>query len=161
MLKSIQQFFESNIQPAARDSDDKSEHALQLATAALLIELTRADLKVEDRERRMVEDAIKKVFDLSSEETVELIGLAEEQTDKSTSLYEFTHLIDRGFPSEKKQQIVELLWRVALSDEHLEMHEEHLIRKVAKLLHVYHEEFIAAKIRAKQAMKGSSRRGDS
>lgn len=153
MLKSIQQFFESNIQSAAEDKDDKSEHALQLATAALLIELTRADLKVEDRERQMVEDAIKNVFDLSPEETVELIRLAEDETEKSNSLYEFTHLIDRGFPNDKKQHIVELLWRVAFSDEHLEMHEEHLIRKVAKLLHVYHEEFIAAKLRAKEALR--------
>ena len=63
MLKSIQQFFESNIQPAAQGRDDKSEHALQLATAALLIELTRADFKVDDRERQMVEDAIQKVLE--------------------------------------------------------------------------------------------------
>jgi len=153
MLKSIQQFFESNIQPAAQDRDDKSEHALQLATAALLIELTRADFKVDDRERQMVEEAIKRVFDLSSEETLELISLAEEETEKSNSLYEFTHLIDRGFPAERKQHIVELLWRVAFSDEQIEMHEEHLIRKVAKLLHVYHEEFIAAKLRAKEALR--------
>ncbi len=153
MLKSIQQFFESNIQPAAQDRDDKSEHALQLATAALLIELTRADFKVDDRERQMVEEAIKRVFDLSSEETLELISLAEEETEKTNSLYEFTHLIDRGFPAERKQHIVELLWRVAFSDEQIEMHEEHLIRKVAKLLHVYHEEFIAAKLRAKEALR--------
>ena len=153
MLRSIQQFFDSNIQPGVEDKDDRSEHALQLATAALLIELTRADFKVEDRERQMVEGAIQRVFDLSSEETVELIRLAEEQAEKSNSLYEFTHLIDRGFPSEKKQHIVELLWLVAFSDEKLEMHEEHLIRKVAKLLHVYHEEFIAAKLRAKEALR--------
>ena len=153
MLKSIQQFFESNIQPAAQDIDDKSEHALQLATAALLIELTRADFKVDDRERQMVEEAIKRVFDLSSEETLELISLAEEETEKTNSLYEFTHLIDRGFPAERKQHIVELLWRVAFSDEQIEMHEEHLIRKVAKLLHIYHEEFIAAKLRAKEALR--------
>ncbi len=153
MLKSIQQFFESKIQPAADAGEDQTEHALQLATAALLIEVTRADFKVEDRERQAVEDAIKRVFDLSSAETGELIRLAEEETEKSNSLYEFTHLIDRGVSSEKKQHIVELLWRVALSDENLEMHEEHIIRKVAKLLHVYHEEFIAAKIRAKEALR--------
>jgi uncharacterized tellurite resistance protein B-like protein len=153
MLKSIQQFFESNIQLAADAREDQSEHALQLATAALLIEVTRADFQVEDRERLAVEAAIKRVFDLSTEETSELLRLAREETEKSNSLYEFTHLIDRGFSNEKKQHIVELMWRIALSDEQLEMHEEYLIRKVAKLLHVYHEEFIAAKIRAKEAKR--------
>ncbi len=77
MLRAIQQFFQNNIQPATAASDEgQTEHALQLATAALLIELTRADYKVEESERRMVEDAIRRVFDLQPEETDTLIRLA-------------------------------------------------------------------------------------
>lgn len=154
MLKSIQKFFEASIQPAAQaPQNEASEHALQLATAALLIELTRADFKVEERERRTVENAIRRVFDLAEDETEELIRLAEEEADKSLSLYDFTHLIDRNFPSEKKKHIVELLWRIAFSDAELEQHEEYLIRKVAKLLHVRHEDFIDAKLKARDDLR--------
>jgi uncharacterized tellurite resistance protein B-like protein len=152
MFKTIQQFFEAQIQPEARVQQRQDEHALQLATAALLIELMRADFKVEEAERSMVEGAIRKVFDLSHEETEELIRLAEDESSRSRSIYEFTHLIDRNFSMEKKIYIVELLWRVALSDAEIEQHEEYMIRKIAKLLHVYHDDFINAKIRAKSYM---------
>jgi uncharacterized tellurite resistance protein B-like protein len=156
MFKSIQQFFESQIQPAAEAPSTSSQHALQLATAALLIELTRADFKVEEAERRMVEEGIRRAFDLSEDETQELIRLAEQEASDSLSLYEFTRLIDRGFSIETKRRIVELLWRVAFSDQELEQHEEYLIRKIAKLLHVRHEEFIDAKIRAREFVKGQN-----
>ena len=126
---------------------------MQLATAALLIEMTRADFKVEESERRMVGEAIRRTFDLSPEETAELIGLADEESRQSVSIYDFTRLIDRGFALEQKKHVVELLWRVALSDAELEKHEEHLIRKVAKLIHVRHSDFIDAKLRAQESLK--------
>ena len=40
---------------------------------------------------------------------------------------------------------------VAYADGHLDAHENHLINKVAGLLHVTHGEYIAAKLHAKQA----------
>jgi uncharacterized tellurite resistance protein B-like protein len=153
MFKTIQQFFETQIQPAAGAPDTSTKHSLELATAALLIELTRADFKVEEVESRAVEDAIAHVFDLSAEETEEITRLAKEEASKSLSIYEFTRLIDRSLPIEKKIHIVELLWRVAFSDSELEQHEEYLIRKIAKLLHVHHEDFIDAKIRAREHMQ--------
>ncbi len=159
VLKAIQQFFDTKIQPAtgiARTGSagsTASEHSLQLATAALLIEMTRADFKVEESERRMVGDAIRRAFDLSPEETAELIRLAEEESQQSVSIYDFTRLIDRGFELGQKKHIVELLWRVAFSDAELEKHEEHLIRKIAKLIHVPHPDFIDAKLRAKESLK--------
>ena len=159
VLKAIQQFFETKIQPATSSGrtgsvdSTASEHSLQLATAALLIEMTRADFKVEESERRMVGEAIRRTFDLSPEETAELIGLADEESRQSVSIYDFTRLIDRGFALEQKKHVVELLWRVALSDAELEKHEEHLIRKVAKLIHVRHSDFIDAKLRAQDSLK--------
>ncbi len=155
MFKTIQHFFEVQIRPEAQAQERQDEHTLQLATAALLIELMRADFKVEEAERNMVEKAIQRVFELGHEETEELIRLAEAESSRSSSIYEFTHLIDRNFSMEKKIYIVELLWRVASSDDEIEQHEEYLIRKIAKLLHVYHDDFINAKIRAKDYMAKS------
>ena len=43
------------------------------------------------------------------------------------------------------------MWQVAFADEHLDAHENHLISKIAGLLHVTHGEYIAAKMRAKEA----------
>jgi uncharacterized tellurite resistance protein B-like protein len=159
VLRAIQHFFDSKILPVASHTTGDpapSQRGLQLATAALLIEMTRADFKVEESERRMVGETVSKAFGLTPEETEELIRLADEESRQSVSIYEFTHLIDRGFSSEQKKYIVELLWRVALSDEEVEEHEEHLVRKIANLIHVPHPDFIAAKLKAKEAMRNPS-----
>ena len=156
VLKAIKQFFDTQIQPAAREtsaSPASSQHGLQLATAALLIEMTRADFKVEESERRMVGEAISKAFDLTPEETADLIRLADEEARQSISIYDFTRLVDRGFSFDQKKLIVELLWRVALSDAELEKHEEHLVRKIAKLIHVPHQDFIDAKLKARESLR--------
>jgi uncharacterized tellurite resistance protein B-like protein len=101
----------------------------------------------------MVGEAIRKAFDLTPEDTDELIRLADEEARQSVSIYDFTHLIDRGFSFQQKKHVVELLWRVALSDAELEKHEEHLIRKIAKLIHVDHRDFIDAKLRAQEDLR--------
>jgi uncharacterized tellurite resistance protein B-like protein len=70
--------------------------------------------------------------------------------ERAISLYEFTQLVDQNFSPVQKEHIDGLLWDVALSDDRLEGREEHLIRRVATLLHVPHDRFIAAKIAARK-----------
>jgi uncharacterized tellurite resistance protein B-like protein len=79
----------------------------------------------------------------------ELIALAEQEAAEATSLYQFTHLIDKGFSHEQKARVVELLWQVAFADGHLEAREEAVVRRVADLIHVPHKTYVAAKIRAR------------
>ena len=43
-----------------------------------------------------------------------------------------------------------LLWQVAYADGELANIEEHIIRKIADLLHLRHSEYIATKIAAEQ-----------
>jgi uncharacterized tellurite resistance protein B-like protein len=43
---------------------------------------------------------------------------------------------------------MEELWRAAYSDGALHEYEEHLIRRIADLLHLSHSQFIGAKLRA-------------
>ena len=68
-------------------------------------------------------------------------------------LYEFTRLIHESFDDARKGRLVEELWRVAFADRVLEAQEEFLIRKIARLLHLPHAEFIAAKQRARRRMQ--------
>lgn len=46
--------------------------------------------------------------------------------------------------------MVELLWQVALADGELANIEEHIIRKIADLLHLNHTEYIQTKLRVKK-----------
>ena len=155
MFKNIQDFFDSKIGSDVA-ATPPTERNLQLATAALLIEMSRADFEIAPEETRAIEDALQTGFGVSKEETQELVALAEAEVNQSVSLYEFTRLIDRSFTPEQKKHIVGLLWTVAFSDNRLEENEEYLVRKIAKLLHVSHADFIDEKLQAKRARASTS-----
>ena len=148
MLQTIQQFFEKRIHLGSGEPAS-TERSLQLATAALLVEVSRADHEIKDEERRVIHDAVRRTFNLSDHDTDLLVKLAEEEAQTATSTHQFTHLIDKHFPIAQKVRVVELLWRVAFADANKDRHEEHLIRRIADLLHVPHREFIDAKVRAR------------
>jgi uncharacterized tellurite resistance protein B-like protein len=149
MFDSIKRFFDANLMAATEASSPaRQEHAYKLASAALLIEMTRADHDVKGIERDAVADAVRRAFEFNSSETEELLALAEKEADHATSLYEFTRLINHHFDAEQKSHLVELLWHVALADGEIDKYEEHLVRKVADLIHVPHRAYIRAKHRA-------------
>lgn len=144
---------------AADEGRGDTEHALRLATAALLVEMTRADFHVESEERTAVHNALRRVFGLSAEETAELVELAEQDASGASSLFQFTHLIDTHFSPKRKAYVVEMLWRVAFADGVMDKYEEYLVRKVADLLHVSHQDFLQTKHRV-QAELREKQRGD-
>ena len=157
MLRSIKRFFDQRVAAeTAEPAPETREHGLRLAAAALLFEIVRADAEVKDEELTVARAAIQGTFGISREETDELMRLAEEESRGATSLYEFTQLIDKAFTPDQKKRVVELLWLVAFADSEKHAHEEHLVRKIAGLLHVPHPDFIDAKIRARTESEGSS-----
>jgi uncharacterized tellurite resistance protein B-like protein len=154
MLRALQEFFESNMRPSgSTTSEEDREHALRLATAALLIEMSRADFTEREVEREAIEESLKRFFDLTPEETDTLRSLAEKEADASTSLHPFTSLINDHYLLEQKITVVEMLWRVCYADGHKDMHEEHLVRKIANLLYVPHQDFIRARHRVEEEMR--------
>lgn len=157
MLTAIRQFFDTHLQPASTSGNTDSERALRLATAALLIETSRADFDVNDSERETVVDAVKRIFSLSDQETAELIQLAEKEADDATSLYQFTSLIDRHFSVEQKRHMLEMMWRIAFADEHKDKHEEHLVRKVTDLLHLTEVDFARTRHKIEIEMQQGTR----
>lgn len=148
MLKAIKQFFENHIGQIEEQNQDV-EHRLQVATAALLIEIARADFHIEDQELDQVAASLKAKFDLSALEVQSLIELATQEVKQAISYYEFTSLINQEFSFEQKIKVIELMWEVAYADDYLQKYEEALIRKISDLLYIPHSDFIAAKHRVK------------
>jgi uncharacterized tellurite resistance protein B-like protein len=147
MFKAIADFFSQNIVAEEERATD-GEHALRLATAALLFEMMRMDESIHASEREVACRVLQDKFGLEAAETEQLLALAEQEAAESTDYYQFTSLINRHFSPEKKVKVVELLWRVAYADGRLDRYEEHLVRKLAELLYVSHTDYIAAKHRA-------------
>ena len=151
MIRVFQRLFESTVVIASHAAEgEEREHGYHVATAALLVEMMRADYEVQPEEREAVLRALAAAFDdLSPEETRDLLARAEERADDATSLYEFTRHINRQLDHEQKAHVVELLWRVAYADGDLDKYEEHLVRRIADLIHVPHSVFIRMKHKAR------------
>ncbi|MEH6649208.1 MAG: TerB family tellurite resistance protein [Motiliproteus sp.] len=148
MIRLISQFFSSHM-TLSEDADSlSSSHSLQLATAALLIEVSRADFDVGESEQETVIELLSKQFTLTDEELRTLVDLGRQEAEQAISLYQFTRLINEHYNPEQKSQLVFNLWQVALADDYLDKHEDHLIRKVADLMYVPHKEFIRTKLAA-------------
>jgi uncharacterized tellurite resistance protein B-like protein len=148
MLNAIREFFDLHV-PASAGDDDR--HAIQLATAALLVETVRLDGEIDAAERAAAHRALRTKFGLTEADAATLIRLAEEEAGEATDYYQFTSLINKRFSAAQKERIVELMWQVAYADADLSAHEQHVVRKIAELLHVPHRAYIAAKLRARDA----------
>jgi len=131
------------------DSDAKREHELSLAVTAVMVEVMRIDDKNEDAEHDAVVAAVEKRFGLSLSEVHALVEKAKKETSEASDLHQFTSQIIKAYDTEERIEIIKELWQVAMADGHIDVHEEHLIRRTAELIGVYHKEFIGAKIAAR------------
>jgi uncharacterized tellurite resistance protein B-like protein len=127
---------------------DGDEIDVNVAVAALLVEVLRADFDVAATERQEVVSSVAALLKLGDEQGRALVEEAERQIDKSHDLYQFTSQVNRTYTDADKARLLEALWRVAQADTVVHKYEEHLIRRVADLIHVPHRGFIAAKLRA-------------
>lgn len=151
MIERFKQFFEKHLSPPADDAA-VSQDRLQLATVALLVEMSRADGEVREAEQAAITRAVRKAFDIDDSKTAELIQLAEIEIADATCYHQFTSLINNNFSKQQKVQVVEMLWEVAYADAEMEKYEEHLLRRLSDLLYVPHSEFVQSKLRVKKRL---------
>lgn len=122
-------------------------HDLEVAAAALLIDVARADFDCSADELREVAAELEDCFGMGSEEARRMIERASRDHDAQGSLYPFVKVINDRCTPQQKASLVEGLWRVAYTDRRIDKYEEHQIRKIAELLYVSHSEFIRNKLR--------------
>lgn len=142
MLKGLREIFSRSLGATAAKNPEEREHGLKLATATLLVEIVRADYRENLTENQAVFAELKRRFGLTEDEAVLLVKEAEREADHTVTLQGFTRLLHERLSLEEKHAVIEMLWRVALADDHLDKHEDHLVRKLADLLYVSHGDLI-------------------
>jgi len=135
--------------------NDNSHHdinhlSLEAACAVLLCEVMRADAIFTEQEQNELSIILIKHFSLTKSESISLLEQAFELSENASDFYQFTSKINQHYSLEERIKMVTLLWQVAYADDELASIEEHIIRKIADLLHLRHSEYIATKISAKQ-----------
>ncbi len=145
MIDKIKEFFNKKTEEA----EDNSHSVLNIATAALLIEVMTIDGNMDQEEMDSVKSNLSSILELSDDEIQELIDLSQEEVSDATSLYQFTKEINANFELQQKLDLMTALWQVALADDYLDKYEESILRKIADLIHLRHSEYIECKTRAR------------
>lgn len=119
----------------------------ELATAALLVELSRSDFSESPTEVEAIRHLLQRRFQLTDSALDTLVADAGRRADRAVSLHEFTHRLNRELPETDKLAIVEMLWRVSHADGRIDKHEEHLIQRIAGLLHISDRDRVRLKLK--------------
>ncbi len=144
MIDAIQRFFSEMLDAGERA--DAPAHTLELATAALLFEVARADYHLDDSEVALLRDQLRRRFGLEASALDELVQLAREEAESAVDHYQFVSLIKEHFDYAQRCELVRMMWSLSLADGEPHHLEEHRIRRLAELLHVSHSDFIRAKL---------------
>lgn len=150
MFTTLKSFLEPLLPQAAPRA--AFEHTLQVATAVLLVEVMRSDASIGLSERAAVIVALRDRFALDADEVEALMVVADQTAREAHDLHTFTSRLNDQLEPEQKARIVEYMWQVAYADGRLDAHEQHVMRKLADLLYIPHGDYIAAKMRAREAM---------
>lgn len=144
MIRALKKLFEV----PTGESEEERQQRIRLSAAALLLETARADFTQGADEQAVLETLLCNSLGLTKKAVQELVAQASEQLDTSTSLYEFTRVINDHYSAQQKLELVGAMWKVAYADGDLDKYEEHLIRQVAELTYVPHADYIRVKLNA-------------
>jgi len=153
MLEFVKRLLEpkADADPAAR------ERMIRTATAALLVEMVRVDAAVLGEEGQELRSLLGRHFGLPADEVDALIASAEAEVDAAASLYDFIKQLNGVLNEGDKARVLEMLWRIALSDQQLDRFEETLVRKVGDMLKLSSNEVARtkAKVQGELGKQGS------
>lgn len=123
--------------------------AQRLAAAVLLLEVARADYEHHGAEREVLRAGLAREFGIPEALLDALLDQAELRAKQSVSLFDFVQTLNRTMSQDQKRGLLHLLWQVAHADGRVDPHEEHLLRRIADLLHLSHADFIGGKLAAR------------
>ena len=148
MINKLTQFFTKNFL-SEEAGEEKEQRGIEFATAALLIEVSRSDEERTEDEKQSIIAILQGLFEFNEEELSNLIELAEDAIEEANDLHQFTRLLNENYDYSGRKELVVQLWRVAYADGRIDKFEEHIIRRIAGLLHVDNSDFVQAKVSAR------------
>ena len=145
MIKRIKDLL-SNFSNQEEVIENDKISSLDKACSALLIEVAYADKIFDESEINSLKESLKETYSIDEDIINELISDAKKTVDESTSLYEYTRVVNDEFDYSDKLELLSRIWKLAFADGNLDKYEDHLIRKISDLIHISHSDFIKIKL---------------
>jgi uncharacterized tellurite resistance protein B-like protein len=133
------------------DKNEESDSGVDTnrAAAALMAEVMAVDHDWHELEIERIESLMQESLGLDAAEARQIVSEVLEQQKSQHDLFQFTSAINQEYSQDQKFELLKSLWRVAYADGRVDAYEEHIIRRLADLIHMPHNQFIKAKIDAR------------
>ena len=151
MLKPLKNLMSLLGRPAQED-DGQAATQLRDAVASLLFLLMLSDDVVSEEEIAVVRQVLAERYGLAGEELDASLKTLQERAQDSVSTHRELETIRQQLPPEERGEVLSMCWQLAYADGRLSPDEEHLIRRIAQLLHLPHSDYIRTKLKWLESM---------
>ena len=131
MFDKLKSIFDKKIEEEIEEFD-----TIQIAISTLMIQTAVYDGVFDEQEKSKILELIKKYFNFNEDQKLSLFKIAMKVNDDSNDMQQFTRILNDNMSEEEKLNIIEMLWKIIISDGHIDDYENALIRKISGLLYI-------------------------
>ena len=131
MFNKLKSIFDKKIKEESEQFD-----TVQIAISTLMIQTAVYDGVFDEQEKSKILELIKKYFNFNENQKLALFKIAMKVNDDSNDMQQFTRVLNDNLSEEEKLNIIEMLWKIIISDGHIDDYENALIRKISGLLYI-------------------------
>ena len=126
-------FFKKN---KKEDKNQQSSFELELTASVLAYELARSDGEIDDNELDILMQEVELIADKVGKDKNEIFKIIETYSKDSISFYDFVKDINDNYSKDEKLNLLQFMWKIAYSDNNLDVDEERLIRRMADMIKI-------------------------
>ena len=116
--------------------ENEEFNTLQIAISTLMIQTAVYDGVFDEQEKSKILELIKNYFNFNENQKIQLFAVAMKANDESNDMQRFTRTLNDALSEEEKLIIIEMLWKIIISDGRIDDYENALIRKISGLLYI-------------------------
>jgi len=131
MFDKLKSVFDKKIQ-----EENEQFNTVQIAISTLMIQTAVYDGVFDEQEKSEILELIKKYFNFNEDQKLSLFKIAMKVNDDSNDMQQFTRVLNDNLSEEEKLNIIEMLWKIIISDGRIDDYENALIRKISGLLYI-------------------------
>ncbi len=131
MFDKLKSIFDKKIEEESEQFD-----TVQIAISTLMIQTAVYDGIFDEQEKSKILELIKKYFNFNEDQKLSLFKIAMKVNDDSNDMQQFTRILNDNMSEKEKLNIIEMLWKIIISDGHIDDYENALIRKISGLLYI-------------------------
>ena len=128
----------------------KDSKEIIIASTCLLLSIANADDNIENNELNIIDEIIQDFFEIDNNLSKEIINESLENLKTSTDYFSYGKTLNNNFILQDKIDFISCIFEVAYCDGEYHYFEEHMIKKIAHMLHIENKDLVNVKMDIKR-----------